>query len=359
MPDNSEKTVLIAPQHWGLGHVTRSIAVIRFFIQSGWKVILASSGAGSELLKKEFPDLKVFELPDYGILYPSNNMYWNMMIQMYKMHKAILLEHFEIKKICREHKVDLLVSDARLGAAQKSIPSVIITHHLHFPLQYKFLEWCADMWMRFFYVQFDQIWIPDFDGQNNLSGALAHQFKSSKHFYIGAISRFVKIDKAEEYDMCFMLSGPEPQRTYFENIILDQLPLLNFNKALLIRGTSSLPNLEAPSNLDIVPLATSQQINEYMCTSGIIICRSGYSTLLDLSVIRRKALLIPTPGQPEQEYLAKELFRKKLFYCVDQDDLDLAVHVPLALNLNGYSDLPQAIQLDDVLIPLIKKLIKN
>ncbi len=47
--------VLIAPQHWGLGHITRSIPVIRYFIDRGDKVTLACSGAGIELLNKESP----------------------------------------------------------------------------------------------------------------------------------------------------------------------------------------------------------------------------------------------------------------------------------------------------------------
>ncbi|MBK6823077.1 MAG: hypothetical protein IPG87_08840 [Saprospiraceae bacterium] len=166
----SRKKVLIAPQHWGLGHVTRTIPVIRYFLNKNFEVVLASSGAGSDLLRKEFPYLTVFDIPDYGITYPSRNMFWNMTFQIFKLHKAILLEKMAIGKICKEQNIDLLVSDARLGAAQKSIPSVIISHHLHIPLGSRIIEFISDTWMRFFYMQFDQIWVPDFGGPHNLSG---------------------------------------------------------------------------------------------------------------------------------------------------------------------------------------------
>lgn len=350
------RTVLITPQHWGLGHVTRTIPIIRYFISEGWNVLLGSSGPGAELLRREFPSQQVFELPDYMIVYPSKNMYWNIAIQMYKMHSAIIKEYFAIGKICRENNVDLLISDARLGAAQSGLPCAIITHHLHFPLKFKFFEWCADTWMRFFYMRFNQIWIPDFDGIMNLGGSLDHQFKSDKHHFIGALSRFQKLDLQKEYQYCFMLSGPEPQRSRLETLILQQLKSLKFNKSILIRGTESGDPISTLDELEVVNLATSDQLNRIMCASELIVCRSGYSTLLDLSVIRKKALLIPTPGQPEQEYLAKELMHKKLFYCTDQDDLNLKEQIPLALELPGYMDLPDKLELKEILPPLLSRL---
>ncbi|MCC6815755.1 MAG: glycosyltransferase [Saprospiraceae bacterium] len=351
------KKVLITPQHWGLGHVTRTIPIIRYFVEQGWKVLLASSGPGAELLRKEFKDLQVFELPDYKILYPSRNMYWNMAIQMYKMHSAIIREHFAIRKICKLHEIDLLISDARLGAAQNFVPSIIITHHLHFPLSYRLFEWCADTWMRFFYMRFDQIWIPDFEESNNLGGALDHQFKSNKHYYFGPLSRFKKIESDKKYDYCFLLSGPEPQRTRLEKIFLSQLKNLNFKKAVLVRGSQNSEVIPIIKNLEIVDFATSHQLNEIMCSSDLIISRSGYSTLLDLSIINKKALLIPTPGQPEQEYLGRELARKKIFHCVDQDELDLIRDIPLAQELTGYKQLPDRIELCEIIPKLLSSLI--
>lgn len=353
------RTVLLAPQHWGLGHVTRSIPVIRYFVARGWRVLLASSGAGADLLRREFPDLTVFELPDYGILYPSKNMYWNMAIQLWQMHKAIWLEKRAIGRICREHQVDLVVSDARLGAAQRGVKSVIITHHLHFPLPLRLFEWFADNWMRFFYMQFDEIWVPDYGSEKNLSGDLSHLFKSRKHYFIGALSRFRKMAVTPRYDLCFMLSGPEPQRTLLEQKIVQQWSQRAPVRAILIRGSEQAEPLPALPSMEVIPLATSEVLNEIMCASQLIVCRSGYSTLLDLSVIGGRALLIPTPGQPEQEYLARELQRKQLFFTVTQDALDLQKHIPLAEQLPGYSQFEDEQTLSQILDDRIRVIFED
>jgi len=357
MPTASRKKVLIAPQHWGLGHVTRTIPVIRYFIRKGYELVLASSGAGSNLLRKEFPELVVYDVPDYGITYPSRNMFWNMTFQIFKLHKAILLEKIALGKICKEHQIDLVVSDARLGAAQNGIASVIISHHLHIPLGSKLIEFISDTWMRFFYLQFNQIWVPDFGGDHNLSGDLAHRFKSSKQFFIGPLSRFRTMDLPQRFDICFMLSGPEPQRRFFEEKILSQINDLGPAKMILIRGTTTGAVLPKYVNLEVKDLVTSEELNEIMCSSGLIVCRSGYSTLLDLSVIQKKALLIPTPGQPEQEYLGRGLMAKNLFLNVDQDDLNLKKHVKEALAYPGYLEFQPSSGLEYYLDPLIQKML--
>ncbi|MBK7696640.1 MAG: glycosyltransferase [Saprospiraceae bacterium] len=355
----SRKKVLIAPQHWGLGHVTRTIPVIRYFLNKNFEVVLASSGAGSDLLRKEFPYLTVFDIPDYGITYPSRNMFWNMTFQIFKLHKAILLEKMAIGKICKEQNIDLLVSDARLGAAQKSIPSVIISHHLHIPLGSRIIEFISDTWMRFFYMQFDQIWVPDFGGPHNLSGDLAHRFKSGKHHFIGPLSRFRFMNLPQRYDLCFVLSGPEPQRTFFEEKILSQIDGLSPRRMLLIRGTTAGVGIPQSTHLEVRDLVTSEELNEIMCASGLIVCRSGYSTLLDLSVIQKKALLIPTPGQPEQEYLGRGLMAKSLFLNVNQDDLNLSKHVLEAMAYPGYLEYQSSSGLEFYLDPLVNKLMRE
>ncbi|HEX5624923.1 MAG TPA: glycosyltransferase, partial [Saprospiraceae bacterium] len=355
------KKVLICPQHWGLGHVTRTIPVIRYFLQRADQVVLASSGAGSELLRKEFPLLQVYELPDYGITYPFKSMYLNIGLHFIRMHVAIWKEHWAVRRICRKEGIDLIVSDARLGASQKGIASVIISHHLHFSLGFSFVEWCCDTWMRLFYLSFDQLWIPDLEGPVNLSGDLAHRYRSKKHYFIGALSRFRKKKLNVRYDYAFVLSGPEPQRSYLENRILDQVARLYPSKCILVRGSSQAPRtreelvLKYP-DLEVRDLVTSEELNDIMCASGLIVCRSGYSTLLDLYAIEKPALLIPTPGQPEQEYLAEELMRKKMFFMVSQDELILSRDVFLARDYAGYSIPRQQEDLHSRLDSLLAKL---
>jgi len=358
------QTVLICPQHWGLGHVTRTIPVIRYFIEKNYRVILASSGAGSDLLRMEFPQHKVLDLPDYGIRYPFKSMYLNIGYQMVKMHWAILKEHVAIRKICKQEHIDLIVSDARLGAFQFGKPSIIIAHHLHFSLGFKFIEWCCDTWMKLFYDRFDQLWIPDVEGPVNLSGELAHLYRGKNRHFVGLLSRFNKLDVEKIYDFAFMLSGPEPQRTFLEELVLSQVKDLNFQKAILIRGTNEGPVLDElvqkqNPNLIIKSLLTGTALNEIMCASKVLVCRSGYSTLLDLAVIQTRAILIPTPGQPEQEYLAMELMNKKLYYSVQQDALNLKKDLKHLENYSCNLHFDEVLTLEARLNPLLKKLETN
>jgi len=345
--------VLICPQHWGLGHVTRTIPVIRYFIERGYQVHLACSGAGADLLRLEFPDLPLYTIADYKMRYPRASMYWNMGIQMWQLHSAIFREHRQINKICREKDIRLIVSDSRFGAFARHIPCVVIAHHLHLPLGNRFMEFFTDLWMRIFYLRFDQIWVPDFDGPVNISGDLTRKFRSKKHYFIGPLSRFSKLDLADRYDCAFVLSGPEPQRSYLEDIILKQLPGLGLSSAILIRGTREGKPLPVTKGLAVIDLAAGTELNRIMSSSRLIVCRSGYSSLLDLSVLRKPALLISTPGQPEQEYLARELHRKGLFLNVAQNKLDLSKHLKEAEVYPGFhSDLPAPVlsgTLDDLL----------
>lgn len=356
--------VFICPQHWGLGHVTRTIPVVHYFIEKGFPVILGSSGAGSELLKKEFPDLKLYELPDYGIRYPFKNMYVNMGLQLLQMHWAIVKEYFSVRKICKQEKIGLIVSDARLGAAQKKIPSVIITHHLHFPLRNRFFEWVSDVWMRFFYLRFNQIWVPDLEGENNLSGSLSHKFKSSKHYFIGIPSRFKRLECNSGFDYAIILSGPEPQRSQLELILLKQIKELFPAKIILVRGTNRKWQWGENFNnyaefLTILNLVSGAELNKIMSGSGFIICRSGYTSLLDLSVIGKNALLIPTPGQPEQEYLAEELKRKGIFYSVTQDEIQLKSDLLKASSFNGIDQIQDTLSIDKNLDKLLVSLLST
>jgi len=54
-----------------------------------------------------------------------------------------------------------------------------------------------------------------------------------------------------------------------------------------------------------------------------VISRSGYTTIMDLAVLEKKAYFIPTPGQNEQEYLAKRLTKLGIVPSCKQADFKL------------------------------------
>jgi len=74
---------------------------------------------------------------------------------------------------------------------------------------------------------------------------------------------------------------------------------------------------------------------DFLNRSKLVVSRSGYSTILDLAVIGTKALMTPTPGQVEQEYLARYHNQKGTFYSVNQNDIDLIRDVKIAQKTTG------------------------
>jgi predicted glycosyltransferase len=168
--------------------------------------------------------------------------------------------------------------------------------------------------------------VPDAKGTLNLAGELSHPIKLPKTpvTYLGLLSRFEIKETEAKYDVCIILSGPEPQRTIFEKIILKDLFNLQ-DKIILVRGLPGAAPFQKLPNSSVVIKnhLPSGELNEIIQQSKFVICRSGYSSVMDLAKLQKRALLVPTPAQTEQEYLARYLNAQKLFYCVDQSNFSL------------------------------------
>jgi UDP-N-acetylglucosamine transferase subunit ALG13 len=184
--------------------------------------------------------------------------------------------------------------------------------------------------------------VPDAEGALNLAGALSHPAKLPKVpvAYIGPLSRFEKREAESKYDICIILSGPEPQRTVFEKIILEGLHKVE-GKICLVRGFPGeikVPELNNAS-IEIKNHLPADELSNIIQQSKIIISRCGYSTVMDLVKLQKKAILVPTPGQTEQEYLARYLQKQKLFYCVDQNSFSLhdAIKSATAFEFNTFA----------------------
>ncbi len=333
------KRILVAPLNWGLGHVTRCIPIIQSLERMDATVFLASDGVALHLLRAEFPHLPILELPSYRVRYASENMVRNIAAQLPRILYAVRAEYYALEAIVQEHKIDGIISDNRYGCFSKQANSVLLTHQLHLRVPNKALQWAANHTLRIAFSQFDAVWVPDAaDDHQNLSGELSHKpvavHKNVR--FIGPLSRLQHTLEEQEYDVAVVLSGPEPQRTILEQLLLEQAMLLP-HKFIFIQGkTQSKTHQFVAENVEMVSYLTSAELNSVLATTHTIVCRSGYSSIMDLVALGKKAIIIPTPGQTEQEYLAEFLGTKQIFCVQAQKNLDLETALELVDHTKGF-----------------------
>lgn len=346
--------LLVAPLNWGLGHATRCIPLINSLlkIEKNINVFVASDGRALALLKEEFKQLPVhfIELPSYNVVYPTNNnMTVAMIRQTPKLLRAIYSEYRAIQEIVKKFNINGIISDNRYGCFSDMSYSAFITHQffLQTPPATRFLRPVLNGLNRFFIGRFDECWIPDFAHPiENLSAGLSHNIPANRPniHYIAPLSRFADLPKTvykkehflqKVYSIVVILSGPEPQRSIFDRKITKQL-LNQSATALIVQGiTEERSFRQLAPHVASISYLTSLEIAQVMATADQIITRAGYSTIMDLYAMGKKAILIPTPGQTEQEYLANELCRKGLYYSIEQDKFDLREALSQADNFGG------------------------
>lgn len=314
--------ILIAPLNWGLGHATRCIPIINELCAMGMDVLLASDGRSLALLREEYPDLPSFELPGYNVKYKGSSMTWNIARQLPKISAAIFAERKKVKQLVSTHGIDIIISDNRYGCRNKACKNIFISHQINLAIPNPGLEILTNEINQQFINRFDECWIPDFEGAKSLAGKLSDG--RPKDRYIGPLSRFQIKEVDKQYDIIVVLSGPEPQRTILEEKLIHQLSGID-RKILLVQGkTEEYKETLLTENISVISFLPAKSLNEAILASDLIIARSGYSTIMDLVALHKKAILIPTPGQTEQEYLAERLMSQKFFFCQNQDELNLS-----------------------------------
>ncbi len=315
--------ILIAPLNWGLGHATRCMPIINLLLNKGVEVQIASDGRAYHLLKKEYPNLLIHELPGYNITYKGSNVYGNMFWQLPKIQLAIQLEKIAIRKIVQAQNINIIISDNRFGCRNSLTKNIFITHQLKILLPSTTLSKTVSKFNQKMISAFDECWVPDNESENKLSGILSEIRDIENIKFIGPLSRMKKLNLQQKDQIVVVLSGPEPQRTYLQKLIIEQAKTIN-KRFLIIGGqTETHEDIEIANNIRFKSFMQSEELNEVMTAAEIIICRSGYSTIMDLAMIGRSAILIPTPGQPEQEYLATYFEEQGVFYSQSQNEFDI------------------------------------
>ena len=350
--------VLVAPLDWGLGHATRCVPIIERLLAEGHEVVIAADGYPLRFLRREFPHLDWVKFEGVKVEYADGQSQVGAMLrQLPRFLRDIWREHKRLKEIVRMYDIDMVVSDNRFGLWCRGVYSVYMTHQLmvKMPRGLEWMEWAVWRFHRWFIKHYDECWVPDIEGEGNLSGDLSHKYPLLENTkFIGVLSRFsrekvewedVRVEAEalglqQRYDVVAVLSGPEPHRSNLEQEITDcrlqitddsqqstvnsqqtitpseqssrppktggQYKIVNSQQSLLI--VQGLPEddlrlAEHRDGVDYIPHLPTRLLQWYMQEAEEIVCRSGYSSIMDLHTIGRKAHLIPTPGQTEQEYL--------------------------------------------------------
>lgn len=331
-------TILVAPLDWGLGHATRCIPIIRGLLNNGHNVVIAAERAQLILLRQEFPTIKFVNLRGYRVQYSKDNLFFSLKLfaQIPSIIKTISFENKWLKQIVLNEKVDLVIADNRYGLYHKTIPSIFITHQLNIKASFKWLEQLIQSINYKFINRFTACWIPDIEAVPNVGGVLSHPsvMPTIPVQYINLLSRFEIKLREQKYELCILLSGPEPQRTILEEKILQSISSI-VTSILLVRGKPDSDQvLPVPSNVTVINHLNTHLLGEAIQKSEFIVCRSGYTTIMELLCLKKKMILIPTPSQTEQEYLAKHLMKLQLALEASQANIDLNKLIQQAKEFN-------------------------
>jgi len=329
--------ILFAVLDWGLGHATRTLPLIQEARRQGAQPVVASAGDTGRYLRQEVPALPYIELPAYAIRYPYQNMVANMALQLPKIAHTAIKEHRKVERLIPAHGIQAIVSDNRFGCWSGSVPSVFVSHQLQLRMPTPALSRVANRLNRYFLQRYDQCWIPDLPGEESLSGSLSVAPRGLEHRHLGLLSRFTDTKPAlpkEQVDLLVLLSGPEPQRTYLEKELLPQLREMPGRK-VLVRGTMGGKKVTALDGFLVHDYLSGGPLGPLLAAAKVIVCRSGYSSLMDLSAFGKRALLIPTPGQTEQEYLAQRLLKQDRAAVQQQGAVNLREGLKAAKRCKG------------------------
>jgi uncharacterized protein (TIGR00661 family) len=345
--------IFVCPLNWGLGHATRTSVVIQHLLDRGHNVVIGADGKALTFLQNEFPKLKCIRLKDVDVRYGSNGIssllsYFSIALSIFSNRRK---EHQLLQEIQETEQFDVIISDNRYGLYLEDVQSILITHQLQ--IKTPFLSRFINAQLRKWLNKFNVIWVPDFEG-SVLSGELSNVDFSNKK-YVGILSRFTHDENATvSYDYLYLLSGPEPQRSILEKSlyrvirthpypsqegnkkILPLSPSRGGEKIVLVRGTKQASKTTFPSSVKVIDFATTEELQQLLNSGKYIVCRGGYSTIMDVVAVKKSALLIPTPNQYEQEYLAKYLSERKYFSATNQHNIQLDF---LATQLPNFSEI--------------------
>ena len=312
-----KKKIIVAPLNWGLGHASRCVPIIEILLTQNFTPVIASDGKALLFLQQEFPKLEQIVLPSYHIKY-GRFIKLSLLFRVPQIIKAIRKEKKIITNyINNNNDVVGIISDNRFGIINTKVTSIYITHQVN--VLSGITTFFTSKIHQKIIQKFDECWVPD-ETNSWLSGKLSSTQKETINLtYIGTLSRFKKQEQPKTIDYLILLSGPEPNRTQLEQKLFKEFKDKR-NVIFVLGKVTNQPKMWKKNEITFYNYLLKDELQDIINSSKIVICRSGYSTILDLSVLEKKAFFIPTEHQSEQEYLAKYLAEKKIApYCKEKD----------------------------------------
>ena len=360
MKNDHKKNILVCPLNWGKGHLTRVQVIAYELKKSGHKVYFAAPAKLHSSIDKSVYD-KLLHIWSPGIFYSGVlPLSIDILIQLPVLLFAFLADRLTIPRLVRAYDIDIVISDNRFGARSGKKYSVYITHQLRIalPRAIRFMEPLVSQLHRFVAGRYDECWIPDYPGKNNLSGSLSHNCKHPPNtHYIGPLTRLssdppLKGVRGMSFFTLALLSGPEPQRSKFERIIISRRHIFP-GKLIIVAGKPG-DSVKKDKDIQRYSWLDGPELKSLLESAGLVICRSGYSTIMDINLLGCPVIMVPTPGQPEQEYLASHMAGRYGISIIEQKELARLSELPAIkkdIEWPGMIDRP----LDKVLDELIKR----
>ncbi len=303
--------ILISALDWGMGHTTRCISLIGQLLNQQNEIYFAGNLNQSYFIRREFEDqLKYVHLDGYGVTLDSQkSAYWQLLNQFSKIKKAIEVENNFVQEFVSEHKIDIVISDNRYGFFSSQAKNIFISHQLN--LQLPFLKRFVNGQLKKWIEKFDIIWIPDQE-KKSLCGELVLVNFVKPKIFIGLLGRFTRQQLPLKFDLLGIVSGPEPERTRFSKLLADYLRKQN-KKVALVGSAEIYQDIACFEN------PSTQELETLINESATVISRAGYTTIMELILLEKTGILIPTPGQFEQEYLAKNVKSEFLNFVSEKE----------------------------------------
>ncbi|MDA0303007.1 MAG: glycosyltransferase [Bacteroidetes bacterium] len=320
--DSTSPRLLFTVLNWGMGHATRSLPLIEEAGRNGWTVHVASNGTALQFLRTQCAQVRVFfhEKPNQEILYAKRGNRLKIALQMPGFLRNIRTERQWTEQFVAAHDITHVVSDNCYGVNTPRVPCALISHQWHLPVQ-SIGQWAVDAFVRKQARHFDALWTPDIDDLPGLSGKLGAPTGMPSHLQrIGVLSRLPQSGTPQNWKRVGMVSGPEPQRSLMECALKKWMSHDGLGGLIISGNPDGI--VQEDQGVTTWPNPSAEQLAGALQSADTVICRSGYSSLLDLAALGVRAILVPTPGQSEQIYLAEHWAQSFGFAICTQLDLE-------------------------------------